>query len=87
MRDIPLSSLHYVIIDFETTGLKADDGDEVIELGAIKVEGKKVSERTLHSLVNPQRDIPPSASAVHGITKEHLKDAPTAAEVVRREHT
>src|SRR5262245_10296537 len=77
MRSIPLSSLSYVVFDFETTGLNANDGDEIIEIGAVRVDGKKVSERTFHSLVNPERSLSEESTRVHGITAAELKGAPS----------
>ncbi len=82
VRTIPLASLNYIVFDFETTGLDAQNGDEIIELGALKVEGKNLSNKTFHSLINPQCELPDKAVEVHGITKAELIDAPTIVEVM-----
>lgn len=81
-RDLPLASLTYVIIDFETTGLDANSGDEIIEVGAVKVEGKTVVDKTFHSLVNPERDMSSDAVRIHGIQPEHLVGAPLISAVM-----
>lgn len=64
-----------IVIDTETTGFSEEA--EVIQLGAIDLEGNVL----LDTLVQCQGDIPPSATAIHGITKEMLVDAPTWPEI------
>lgn len=72
----------YVVFDFETTGLSPWGGDEIIEVGAIKVFGDQIDESSFfHSLVNPKRLIPPEATRVNGITNEMVAGAPTVEEV------
>ena len=63
----------YVLFDLETTGISVTM-DEVIEISAVKVAGRKVTEE-FTSLVNPQRAIPYAASMVNGITDEMVTDA------------
>ena len=82
MREIPLGSLNYVIIDFETTGLNAGDGDEIIEVGAVRVENRQILPVTFHSLINPERSVPTEATRVHGISASELENAPTIREVM-----
>ena len=62
----------YVLFDLETTGISVTM-DEVIEISAVKVAGRKVTEE-FTSLVNPQRAIPYAASMVNGITDEMVTD-------------
>jgi len=72
----------HVVFDLETTGLSAW-GDEIIEIGAIKIIGNEIDQKnTFHSLVNPKRLIPPEASNISGITNEMVKDAPTIDKVL-----
>ncbi|NBX92899.1 MAG: 3'-5' exonuclease [Proteobacteria bacterium] len=72
----------HIVFDLETTGLSAW-GDEIIEIGAIKVLGNEIDEtKNFHSLVNPKRLIPAEATAVSGITNEMVKDAPFIDEVL-----
>lgn len=77
-----LKDLSYVVFDLETTGLYPDQGDEIIEIGAIHVEGMQCVEKTFHSLVNPGKPIPPSATAIHGIKDKDVADAPTIHTVI-----
>src|SRR6185436_18480512 len=77
MRAIPLRELNYVVIDFETTGLDAQTGDEIVEIGAVKIEGLQVIGKSFHALVNPQREIPEQAVRVHGISNKQVQKSPT----------
>jgi DNA polymerase III epsilon subunit len=72
----------HIVFDLETTGLSAW-GDEIIEIGAVRIFGNEIDEKnTFHSLVNPNRVIPPEATAVSGITNDMVKDAPIIDEVL-----
>lgn len=72
----------YVVFDLETTGLSPWAGDEIIEIGAIKVFGDQIDEvGCFHSLVNPRRLISEEATKVNGITNEMVAAAPTFDQV------
>ena len=72
----------YVVFDLETTGLSPWGGDEIIEIGAMKIFGSDIDEvNHFHTLVNPKRMIPPDATRVNGITNEMVANAPTLEEV------
>lgn len=75
----------YVVFDLETTGLSPWAGDEIVEIGAMKIFGDDLDvENAFHSLVRPRRPISPEASKVNGITNEMVADAPTFSEVFPR---
>jgi len=78
-----LRELNYVVFDLETTGLYPEDGDEIIEIGAIAVENCQITEQVFHTLVNPGRPIPPSSTAVHGIRDQDVAGAPTIDSAIR----
>lgn len=72
-------------LDLETTGLKVEKSDRIIEVG-FKVyhlfsDGKLVPLATYNWRVNPQRTISEKAQAVHGITLEDLRDMPIWSEI------
>jgi DNA polymerase-3 subunit epsilon len=71
-----------VVLDTETTGLEARAGHRIIEVGAIEVVARRVTERRFHQYVNPERDSDEGALAVHGLTRHFLEDKPKFAEVV-----
>ena len=65
-----------IVLDTETTGLNARLGDRVIEIGCVELLSRRVTERTFHSFVNPEREIEEGAARVHGIDREFLADKP-----------
>ncbi len=70
-----------VLFDTETTGLDPLTGDRVIEVAALELEGDLPTGRHFHRLIHPERDIPEDAIRIHGITLEHLREAPRFIEV------
>ncbi len=69
-------------LDFETTGLSAADGDRVVEVAVLRLEGGCFGEpRRWSRLVRPERGIPEVALGIHGITEEMVADAPRFPEV------
>jgi DNA polymerase-3 subunit epsilon len=70
-----------VVLDTETTGLEAREGHRIIEVGAIEVLARRVTEQRFHSYVNPERDSDDGALAVHGLTRHFLEDKPKFAEI------
>ena len=73
----------YLVIDVETTGLSADRGDRVCEIGAVKLRGGAIIE-TYGSLVDPEQPISSGAYAVNGISPQMLIDAPLFSDVAER---
>lgn len=71
-----------IVLDTETTGFDPKTGDRLIEVGCIEIEDLLPTGRTFHTLVNPERLIPPDAIRVHGITDDKVKDAPKFHEIV-----
>jgi DNA polymerase III epsilon subunit len=72
----------YIVFDLETTGLSPLSGDEIIEIGAVKIFGDQIDEQSVfHTLVNPRRRISDEAMKINGITNEMVADAPTLDQV------
>lgn len=78
--------MRQIILDTETTGLNAHDGDRLIEFAGVEMIDRRFTGNNLHLYVNPERDIAEEAVAIHGITLEKLaeKKAPVFAEVGQR---
>ena len=73
--------MRQIVLDTETTGLAAREGHRIIEVGAIEIVGRRVTEHRLHHYVNPERDSDEGALAVHGLTRHFLADKPKFAEI------
>ncbi len=71
-----------IILDTETTGLSPGDGHRIIEIGCLEIINLLPTGRTYQQYINPERDIPPEATAVHGITESFLADKPVFADIV-----
>ena len=71
-----------IVLDTETTGLDPYQGHRVVEIGCIELINRIPSGQTFHRYVNPERDVPAEAVAVHGLSRDFLKDKPLFAEVV-----
>ena len=74
--------MRQVFLDTETTGLSAQDGDRVIEIGCVELVNRKPTGNNLHLYLNPGRDSHEEALKVHGLTTEFLADKPAFEEVV-----
>ena len=73
--------MRQIFLDTETTGLSADNGDRIVEIGCVELVNRRSTGRTLHHYVNPQRSSHPDALRVHGITDEFLANKPLFAAV------
>jgi DNA polymerase-3 subunit epsilon len=70
-----------IVLDTETTGLSAESGDRIIELGCVELVNRKLTGNNLHFYFNPGRDSHEEALKVHGITNEFLRDKPRFGEL------
>ncbi len=68
--------MRQIFLDTETTGLSAAAGDRVVEVACIEVVNGKPTGREFHHYIDPQREVPADAAAIHGLTSEFLKGKP-----------
>ena len=74
--------MRQIVLDTETTGLSAENGDRIIEIGCVELLGRKLTGNNKHFYLNPERDSHEDALKVHGISNEFLKDKPKFSAVV-----
>jgi DNA polymerase-3 subunit epsilon len=68
--------MRQIVLDTETTGLSAENGDRIIEIGCVELLGRKLTGNNKHFYLNPERDSHEDALKVHGISNEFLQDKP-----------
>lgn len=70
-----------IVLDTETTGLDPFSGHRIVEVGCVELINHVRTGNYFHSYVNPERDMPREAEAVHGLSADFLKDKPKFAEI------
>jgi len=75
--------MRQIFLDTETTGLSAEGGDRVIEIGCVELFNRKLTGNNLHFYLNPERDSHEDALKVHGISNDFLRDKPKFAQVAQ----
>jgi DNA polymerase III subunit epsilon len=73
--------MRQIVLDTETTGLSAEAGDRIIEIGCVELVSRKLTGNNRHFYLNPERDSHEDALKVHGISNEFLRDKPKFAAV------
>jgi DNA polymerase-3 subunit epsilon len=71
-----------IVLDTETTGLDPFQGHRVVEIGCVELVNRIPSGSVFHTYLNPERDMPAEAEAVHGLSAHFLADKPLFSEVV-----
>lgn len=71
-----MKPMRQIVLDTETTGLSAENGDRIIEIGCVELVARKLTGNNLHFYLNPERDSHEDALKVHGISNEFLRDKP-----------
>ncbi len=79
-----MSTVRQVVLDTETTGLYANDGHRIVEIGCVEIVNRRLSGRTLHQYLNPERDVEARAQEIHGLSRERLESEPRFADVAER---
>jgi DNA polymerase-3 subunit epsilon len=71
-----------IVLDTETTGLDPLRGDRLVEIGCVEIFNRMPTGQSYHVYINPERDMPAEAFAVHGLSTEFLATKPLFTEVV-----
>ncbi|MFI5445499.1 DNA polymerase III subunit epsilon [Polaromonas sp. UC242_47] len=74
--------MRQIVLDTETTGLSAANGDRIIEIGCVELLGRKLTGNNKHFYLNPERESHEDALKVHGISNEFLQDKPKFGAIV-----
>jgi DNA polymerase III subunit epsilon len=73
--------MRQVVLDTETTGLEVELEHRIIEIGCVELVNRRLTGKSYHQYLNPQRDIDVGAQQVHGLTRERLASEPTFAHI------
>lgn len=73
--------MRQIVLDTETTGLEAELGHRIIEIGCIELVNRRPTGRSFHRYLNPDRDIDVAALAVHGIARAKLEREPRFVDI------
>src|SRR5574343_733144 len=74
--------MRQIFFDTETTGLLAEGGARIIEIGCVEMINRQLTGNNLHLYINPERASHEDALRVHGLTEAFLADKPKFAEIV-----
>lgn len=77
---MPKKKVIEIVLDIETTGLDYTK-ERMVEFAAVRLENGVIKDE-FQTLINPEQHIRKSSIAIHGITEEMVKDAPTEAEAL-----
>jgi DNA polymerase-3 subunit epsilon len=74
--------MRQIVLDTETTGLEAQHGHRIIEIGCVELLHRRLTRKTFHRYINPERPVDEGAVEVHGLTDDFLADKPRYADIV-----
>ena len=73
-----------ITLDIETTGLKPSNGHKIVEFGAVELVHLRPTGQHLHLYINPERDVPHAAFAIHGLSTSFLAQHPVFKEQIQK---
>ncbi|MFY7863558.1 DNA polymerase III subunit epsilon [Roseateles sp.] len=76
--------MRQIFFDTETTGLAAEGGDRIIEIGCVEMINRQLTGNNLHLYINPQRASHEDALRVHGLTEAFLSDKPLFSQIAEQ---
>lgn len=82
VKSMDESSYRQVVLDTETTGMRIEDGNRIIEIGCVELINRQLTKRIYHQKINPEREVEEGAAEVHGMTWSMLEREPLFADIV-----
>jgi DNA polymerase-3 subunit epsilon len=73
--------MRQIVLDTETTGLEVEQQHRIIEIGCVELVNRRLTGRSFHRYLNPERDIDEGAQQVHGLSREQLSTEPKFAHI------
>ena len=73
-----------VVFDTETTGFNPEEGDKLVEIGAVELINHVQTGKIFHEYINPEREVPEEVVKIHGLTTEFLSDKPKFYEIAQK---
>jgi len=73
--------MRQIVLDTETTGLEVEQQHRVIEIGCVELVNRRLTGRSFHRYLNPERDVDPGAEQVHGLSRQRLAKEPTFTQI------
>src|ERR1700742_1694146 len=73
--------MRQIVLDTETTGLEVEQQHRVIEIGCVELLNRRLTGRTFHRYLDPERDVDEGAQQVHGLSREQLSKEPKFAQI------
>ena len=74
--------MRQILLDTETTGIGAESGHRIIEIGCVELIDRQLTGNHFHVYLNPERDIDEGAFKVHGISRDFLEDKPKFTDII-----
>jgi DNA polymerase III subunit epsilon len=73
--------MRQIVLDTETTGLEVEQHHRVIEIGCVELFNRRLTGRSFHRYLNPEREVDEGAQQVHGLSREQLSKEPKFAQI------
>jgi DNA polymerase-3 subunit epsilon len=73
--------MRQIVLDTETTGLEVEQQHRIIEIGCVELVNRRLTGRSFHRYLDPERDIDEGAQQVHGLSREQLSSEPKFAHI------
>ena len=73
--------MRQIVLDTETTGLEVEAQHRIIEIGCVEIFNRRLTGKSFHQYLNPEREIDAAAQQVHGLTRERLAKEPTFSQI------